>query len=95
MTRLAQDLKIKAGTVLEQPAAVRNRYVEHPVPVAAPITPTAATGNGEVMVSGTTTAGASVVIAATLSPPGATDPNGTAHGAPVPTEVQQLTVTVS
>jgi hypothetical protein len=42
-------------------------------------------------VSGTTAPGASVVVAATLSPAGATDPGGTAHTQPIPTSVRQVT----
>ncbi len=87
--RLAQD--IKSGRLLEQPAVVRERYVAHGVPPAAPLTVTATPGAAAVTVSGTTAPGASVVVAATLSPTGATDPGGTAHAQPIPTSVGQVT----
>jgi glucan 1,4-alpha-glucosidase len=87
--RLAQD--IKSGTLLEQPAVVRDRYVANGVPPAAPLTVTATPGAGAITVSGTTAPDASVVIAATLSPAGATDPNGTAHNQPIPTAIRQIT----
>jgi glucoamylase len=87
--RLAQD--IKSRRVLEQPGVVRERYLAHGVPSAAPLTVSATPGSGTVTVSGTTAAGASVVIAATLSPTGATDPGGTAHEQPVPTGIRQVT----
>jgi glucoamylase len=86
--RLALD--IGANSILEQPAIVRARYVDHGVPPAAPLTATASPTPGGATVSGTTSPGASVVVAATLSPPGATDPNGTAHSQPVPTSLQTL-----
>jgi glucan 1,4-alpha-glucosidase len=86
--RLALD--IGANSILEQPAIVRARYVDHGLPPAAPLTATASPTPGGATVSGTTSPGASVVVAATLSPPGATDPNGTAHSQPVPTSVQTL-----
>ena len=85
--RLARDLD--AGTVLEQPAVVRERYLAHGVPPAAPLSTTASAAGPTIAVTGTTVPGATVVIAATLSPAGATDPGGTAHGAPVPTELAQ------
>jgi glucoamylase len=87
--RLAQDLG--AGRLLEQPRVVRARYVDHAVPAAAPLSATATQTATGVTVSGTTAPGASVVVAATLSPPGATDPGGTAHSQPVPTDVAQST----
>ncbi len=87
--RLAQD--IKSGRLLEQPAAVRDRYLAHGVPPAAPLTVTATPRAGAVTVSGTTASGASVVVAATLSPAGATDPGGTAHDQPIPTSIRQVT----
>ncbi len=46
---------------------------------------------GTATVTGTTSPGTSVVVAATLSPSGATQPGGTAHSQPVPTQTQQLT----
>ena len=52
---------------------------------------TATPGAGAVTVSGTTAPDASVVIAATLSPTGATDPGGTAHDQPIPTAIRQVT----
>jgi len=87
--RLAQD--IKSGRLLEQPAVVRDRYLAHGVPAAAPLTVTATPGAGAVTVSGTTAPGASVVIATTPSPDGATNPGGTAHNQPVPTAIRQVT----
>jgi glucoamylase len=87
--RLAQD--IKSGRLLEQPGVVRDRYLAHGVPPAAPLTVTATPGAGAVTVSGTTSPDASVVVAATLSPAGATDPGGTAHNQPIPTSVRQVT----
>jgi glucoamylase len=88
--RLAQD--IKSDAVLEQPAIVRERYVDHGVPPAAPLTVSAsqAPGATAVSVSGTTVPGASVVVAATLSPSGAVEPNGTAHDQPVPTVLREV-----
>ncbi len=86
--RLAQD--IRSGRLLEQPAVVRDRYLATGVPPAAPLAVTATPGAGAVMVSGTTAPGASVVIAVTLSPAGATEPDGTAHSQPVPTAVRQV-----
>jgi glucoamylase len=89
--RLAAD--IGAGTVLEQPAIVRDRYVLNGVPGTVPLTAGVApgAGAGSANVTGTTSPGTSVVVAATLSPSGATQPGGTAHGQPVPTQTQQLT----
>ncbi len=87
--RLAQD--IKSGRLLEQPAVVRDRYLASRVPPAAPLTVTATPGAGAVTVTGTTAPGASVEIAATLSPAGATDPGGTAHNQPVPAAIRQVT----
>jgi GH15 family glucan-1,4-alpha-glucosidase len=87
--RLAQD--IKSGRLLEQPAVVRDRYLVHGVPPAAPLTVTTTPAAGAVTVSGTSAPGASVVVAATLSPMGATDPGGTAHSEPVPTAIRQVT----
>jgi glucoamylase len=89
--RLARD--IGADSVLEQPAPVRDRYLRHGVPPAAALTASATANPGAgagITVSGTTAPGASVVVAATLSPAGATDPNGTAHSQPVPTVVREL-----
>jgi glucoamylase len=88
--RLARD--IGADLILEQPAIVRARYLLHGIPPAAPLSVTASPSPGAVTVSGKTSLGASLVVAATLSPPGATDPNGTAHNQPVPTHVQHLIV---
>lgn len=85
--RLARD--IATGTLIDQPSIVRDRYVTHAPPAAAPLTlsvPGSVTGPA-VTVTGTGTPGATVVLAATLSPSGATDPNGTAHSAPVPTTI--------
>lgn len=87
--RLVQDLA--RGSLLDQPSVVRSRYVEHPLPPAAPLTATATPGSSAVTVAGKTTAGSSVVVAATLSPPGATDPNGTAHNQAVPTQLTRQT----
>jgi glucoamylase len=88
--RLAQDIGVR--TVLDQPAIVRARYVKHGVPAAAPLSFNASQSPGStpVTVSGSTSAGASVVVAATLSPTGATEPGGTAHGQPIPTLVHTL-----
>ena len=86
--RLAQD--IRTGSILEQPEVVRDRYLLHGVPPAAPLSATASPTPGGVTVTGTTTPGASIVVAATLSPAGATDPGGTAHSQPVPTTLQQV-----
>jgi glucoamylase len=83
--RLARD--IATGTLTDQPSIVRERYVSHIPPAAAPLTLTAAAAGTTVTVTGTAAPGATVVLAATLSPAGATDPNGTAHSAPVPTDV--------
>jgi glucoamylase len=83
--RLARD--IATGTLIDQPSIVRERYVSHTPPAAAPLTLTAAAAGTTVTVTGTAAPGATVVLAATLSPAGATDPNGTAHSAPVPTDV--------
>ncbi|HEX3689290.1 MAG TPA: glycoside hydrolase family 15 protein [Solirubrobacteraceae bacterium] len=87
--RLAQD--IKSGALLEQPAAVRDRYLTHGVPPAAPLTVSTTPGTESVTVAGTTAPGASVVIAATRSPTGATDPGGTAHAQAIPTAIRQVT----
>jgi glucan 1,4-alpha-glucosidase len=87
--RLAQD--IRSGRLLEQPAVVRDRYMTHGVPPAAPLTATVTPATGAVTVSGTTAPGASVVVAATASPTGATDPGGSAHSQPVPTAIRQVT----
>jgi glucan 1,4-alpha-glucosidase len=83
--RLARDLA--TGTLIDQPAIVRDRYVTHAPPAQAPLAITAppAVSTPTVTITGTAAPGATVVIAATLSPPGATAPNGTAHSAPVPT----------
>jgi nitrogen fixation protein FixH len=59
------------------------------VPLTAGASPGAAAGSATV--TGTTSPGTSVVVAATLSPSGATQPGGTAHSQPVPTQTQQLT----
>lgn len=87
--RLVRDLA--RGSLLDQPGVVRSRYVDHAVPPAAPLVATATPGSGATTVTGTTAHGASVVIAATLSPAGATDPNATAHAQPVATQLRQLT----
>jgi glucoamylase len=83
--RLARD--IATGTLADQPSIVRDRYVSHAPPAAAPLTLTAAGSGTMVTVTGTAAPGATVVLAATLSPDGATDPNTAAHSAPVPTDV--------
>jgi hypothetical protein len=98
--RLTQD--IAAGALLDQPSIVRDRYVTHAPPAAAPLTVSAATSagtasggtapvgtasGGTVTVTGTARPGATVVLGATLSPAGATDPGGTAHGSAIPTDV--------
>jgi glucan 1,4-alpha-glucosidase len=83
--RLAHD--IEAGTLTDQPSVVRDRYVTHKPPAAAPLTVSAVPAGAGLTVTGTAAPGAAVVLAATLSPAGATDPGGTAHSAPVPTEL--------
>jgi glucoamylase len=85
--RLAHD--IATGTLTDQPSIVRDRYVTHAPPAAAPlaITAPASVTTPTVTVTGTAAPGATVVLAGTLSPPGATEPNGTAHSAPIPTNV--------
>jgi glucoamylase len=89
--RLARD--IATGTLIDQPSIVRERYVSHTPPAAAPLTLTAAAAGTTVTVTGTAAPGATVVLAATLSPAGATDPNGTAHSAPVPTNIVTVQAT--
>jgi glucoamylase len=59
-----------AGTPVEQPAVVRDRYVDHAPPAAVPVTVSApadgtVTGGSSVAVSGTTAPGAAVSVAAT------------------------------
>jgi glucoamylase len=83
--RLARD--IATGTLTDQPSIVRDRYVAHTPPAAAPLTVTAAAAGTTVTVTGTAAPGAALVLAATLSPAGATDPGGTAHSAPIPTAI--------
>jgi glucoamylase len=96
--RLARD--IATGTLIDQPSIVRDRYLAHPPPAQAPLTITSPADGSQittpaVTVTGTATPGATVVIAATLSPPGATQPNGTAHSSPVPTNLTQATADAS
>jgi glucan 1,4-alpha-glucosidase len=88
--RLVQD--IAQNKIVDQPSVVADRYVSHPPPAQAPLAITspangATINTPTVTVTGTAAPGASVVVAATLSPPGASDPNGTAHSAPVPTNI--------
>ncbi len=82
--RLARD--IASDRVLEQPRIVAARYLQG-VPHALPLTVGAArTGSGEsVTITGHTPRGSHVVVGATLSPAGATDPGGAAHSKPIPT----------
>jgi glucoamylase len=87
--RLARD--IGAGRLLDQPAVVAQRYLQHGVPPAAPLTATATPASAGAQIAGAAAPGATVVIAATLSPPGANDPGGTAHSQAVPTQSAQLT----
>jgi len=96
--RLAAD--IGAGQIIEQPSVVRQRYVDHAPPARAPLTVTGPASGATVTtpaitVTGTTAPGATVDIAATLSPAGATDPNGTAHASAVPTAVVSVTASAS
>ena len=63
-------LSLGAGRPVEQPAAVRARYVDGPAPAAAPLSVTAPAAGASVTavttdVTGTTTPGARVVVAAT------------------------------
>jgi glucoamylase len=83
--RLAQD--IGSGSLLDQPSVVRDRYVTHGAPGVSPLTVSASASGTTVSVSGTAAPGATVVLDATLSPAGATDPGGSAHDAAVPTDV--------
>ncbi len=88
--RLTQD--IAQNQIIDQPSVVRDRYVSSPPPAQAPLAITspangATISTSTVTVTGTAAPGATVVVAATLSPPGATQPNGTAHSAPVPTNI--------
>jgi glucoamylase len=92
--RLARD--IGTGTLIDQPSIVRNRYVARGAPGEAPLTITAPASGATVTtptvtVTGTAAPGATVVIDSTLSPAGATDPGGTAHSAPVPTNITEVT----
>ncbi len=91
--RLARG--IGTGTLVDQPSIVRDRYVAHGAPGQAPLAITAPAGGAQVTtptvtVTGTTAPGATVVLASTLSPAGATDPNGPAHSAAVPTNVTEV-----
>jgi glucan 1,4-alpha-glucosidase len=81
--RLARDLA--TGTLVDQPSIVRDRYVAHTPPAAAPLTVSATATT--VTLTGSASPGATVVLAATLAPSGATNPNGTAHSVPVLTEI--------
>jgi glucan 1,4-alpha-glucosidase len=86
--RLARD--IAAGSLADQPAVVRDRYISRTPPAAAPLTVSATapvTAGAPVTVTGSAAPGATVVLAATLSPAGATDPNAVAHSAAVPTDI--------
>ena len=63
-------LSVGTGRPVEQPAAVRARYVDQPAPARAPLTVTAPAAGAAVTtattpVTGTTTPGAAVVVAAT------------------------------
>ena len=88
--RLAQD--IAQNRITDQPSAVRGRYVSHAPPAKAPLAITSPADGAHVTtsavtVTGTAAPGATVVVGATLSPAGATEPNGTAHSAAVPANV--------
>jgi hypothetical protein len=83
--RLARD--ISTGSLVDQPSIVRDRYVTHGAPGASPLTVAASVSGTAVSVSGTAAPGAMVVLMATRSPVGATNPGGTAHSAAVPTDV--------
>ena len=85
--RLARD--IAAGTLGDQPSIVAGRYIKQPPPAQAPLTLSAPANvtTQTVTVTGTAAPGATVVLASTLSPAGATDPNGTARSSPVPTNL--------
>lgn len=81
--RLARD--IATGTLVDQPSVVRDRYVTQTPPAVTPLTVSATASGTTLDATGVTAPGATVVLAATLSPSGATEPNGTAHSAAVPT----------
>ena len=83
--RLARDLA--TGSLVDQPSVLRNRYVTHGSPGSLPLSVAAAASGSTVTVTGNATPGGTVVLSATLSPAGATDPGGTAHDAAVPTDV--------
>jgi glucoamylase len=85
--RLARDIATR--TLIDQPPIVADRYVRHAPPAQAPLTITAPASvtTPTVTVTGTAAPDTTVVLAATLSPAGATEPNGTAHSAPIPTNV--------
>jgi glucan 1,4-alpha-glucosidase len=83
--RLARD--VATGSLVDQPSVVRDRYVMHGAPGSLPLSAAAAASGTTVTVTGNATPGATVVLAATLSPSGATDPGGTAHDAAIPTDV--------
>ena len=92
--RLTRD--IGTGTLIDQPSIVRNRYVARGAPGKAPLTITAPTSGTTVTtptvtVTGTAAPGATVVIDSTLSPAGATAAGSTAHSAPVPTNITEVT----
>ncbi len=92
--RLARD--IATGTLIDQPSIVWNRYVARGAPGQAPLTITAPASGATVTtptmtVTGTAAPGATVVVDSTLSPAGATAPGGTAHAAPVPTNITEVT----
>jgi glucoamylase len=92
--RLTRD--IGTGTLIDQPSIVRNRYVASGAPGKAPLKITAPASGATVTtptvtVTGTAAPGATVVIDSTLSPAGATAAGGTAHSAPVPTNITEVT----
>jgi len=102
--RLIQD--VGTGRVIEQPAAVRDRYVTHGPPAAAPLTVTAPAGGTEVAgatttVSGTTAPGATVDVASSPTETGGAtavvettaDASGAfSVGAPTPFGTDAITV---
>jgi glucoamylase len=85
--RLARDIGTRS--ILEQPAPVHDRYVAHSVPPAGALqfSTSPIPGTTRVTVFGTAAPRSTVVVGATLSPAGATQPGGTAHDQPVPTRV--------
>ena len=95
--RLARD--IGTSSLIDQPSIVRNRYVASGAPGKAPLKITAPASGATVTtptvtVTGTAAPGATVIIDSTLSPAGATAAGGTAHSAPVPTNITEVTAGV-